>query len=488
MNPKLPAGKQSAGGLVLRAAICACTLSALLVPLAALADHGAASSWPTLRGVDRVALEDSLPAMEAAYRAAPRDNSVVRAYADVLFKLGDMWRAREVMAPLATPSSANIGDLILGAKVAYLLGDYRNAETLYTRLAKVARAPADAYNKAIEGLVMVYYQTNQYARAKGIVLPRRPDAGEPGPSDLLAYMQRFTGQPYQITWAGPEKVAHLPIVNEFTAPGALPLVKLEVNGHAVEFILDTGGDRLYIDEAVARQAGIRTIAERRAKYAYTGGAYVSEPLGVADTVRLGEVVLGNVPVIVAKWKTLAAPGDGVVTTQILKQFLSTVDYANKEITVRERSEPGQRQFRDSLKGVAPVAIPFFMSDTHLMFAKGSLNGHGDLNLLVDSGLAMSVPLIIVDETAKMLRLPKTAVAQTHMYLSPIESYGLGALIRGPTQALGNVMVETDAYRAQGFLFDALISHQYLWQFGSVTIDFDSMAFLFPGSVGQQGQR
>jgi len=41
-----------------------------------------------------------------------------------------------------------------------------------------------------------------------------------------------------------------------------PLLRLEVNRQPVEFILDTGGDRLYIDESVATKVGIRTIAKR----------------------------------------------------------------------------------------------------------------------------------------------------------------------------------------------------------------------------------
>ena len=38
---------------------------------------------------------------------------------------------------------------------------------------------------------------------------------------------------------------------------------------------------------------------------------------------------------------------------------------------------------------------------------------------------------------------------------------------------------------QGFIFDALISHQYLRHLGSWTIDFDSMTYYFPES-GRSG--
>ncbi len=293
-------------------------------------------------------------------------------------------------------------------------------------------------------------------------------------------MERFEGEPYQIEWATPDKVAHLPIINDFTRPGALPLVELEINGHMVEFILDTGGDRLYIDEAVAETVGIRNIAERRSRYAYTGGESVGEPLGVAETVTMGKVTLKNVPVIVAQWKAMGQTTDGVVTTQMLKQFLSTVDYTNSRITFRERSDTGLRQLLDSFGDDRPHQMPFFMSATHLMYTKGSLNGHEGMNMFMDSGLASSMPLVILNETVEFLALPKNDLPGTNYYWSPVNSHGIGSLLRGAGQALGNVLVEENSYWSQGFIFDALISHEFLRHFGSWTIDFDTMTYYFPG--------
>ena len=59
---------------------------------------------------------------------------------------------------------------------------------------------------------------------------------------LPARQEAFEGEPYGIEWAGDEKIAHLAMTNDITQPGALPLVTLDVNGEAVELILDTGGE------------------------------------------------------------------------------------------------------------------------------------------------------------------------------------------------------------------------------------------------------
>jgi hypothetical protein len=426
-------------------------------------------------------VERELPALEAAYREAPGNHAVRRAYADVLVQLGDIWQANDVIAPLATESTSNWHDLELGGRLALMTCDYDRAEKLYKHLSAVARSDTEMHEKAIAGLALCYYQTKQFAQTRVLHLAGK-DSDNHGLTSLLTFMQKFEGSPYQVEWENNEKVAHVKMVNNYRAPAALPHVKVTINGQTLEFVLDTGGDMLYVDGDVAGKVGIRNIHARRSAYAYTGGKTVDEPLGVADTVKLAEVTLRNVPVVVAKWKSLGAPGDGVVTTQILKQFLTTVDYEKSEITLRERSENGRKQLFESFSGSKPHRIPFFLSGNHLMFTKGALNGRKGLNVLLDSGLATSMPLVLHEETARDLGLEKKPVPGTKYFTASLQSHGIGQLTRGPTEALGNVLVENDPYWSRGFIFDALISHQYLYHLGSWSIDFDMMTYYFPSEV------
>jgi hypothetical protein len=199
---------------------------------------------------------------------------------------------------------------------------------------------------------------------------------------------------------------------------------------------------------------------------------------------MGQVTLRNVPVIVAKWKAMGLTSDGVITTQILKQFLSTIDYENREIILRQRNEAGLQQILDTFKDEEPYRLPFFMAGSHMMFTKGSLNGHDSLNIFVDCGLASTMPLVILDETVEFLGLEKHRIEGTDYYWSSIQSHGIGPFIRGETQALGNVFVEDNPYWQHGFVFDALISHEYLRHLGSWTIDFDNMSFYVPAEASK----
>ena len=424
-------------------------------------------------------VEAALPARADAFAADPNDEDARHAYADILFKLGNMWEADEVIAPLADPSSWNVDDLRLAARLAYLLGHYTRAETLYDRLMDLTEAGSEAHADATRGLALTWYQTNQFAKAPELPAPE----GNEGASSLLNFMQAFEGEPYGIEWTTDERISHLPMTNDITQPGALPIVDLEVNGQTVSLILDTGGDRLYLDKGIYASLGLTTLTNREARYAYTGGATVEEPLGVAETVTLGDVTLTNVPVVGATWKEIGQTSDGVLTTQLLKQFLSTMDYDNRRITLRERTPEALAQVMTNFAN-PPLEAPFFMTTTHLMFAKGDLNGH-EINYFLDSGLAMSMPMIVVDETVELLGLETNDIEGTPYYWTAIESHGLNGLVKGATQAMGNVFVEQDFFWQAGFMADALMSHQYLWPLGSWTIDFDNMTYYFPAPESEE---
>ena len=466
------------------------TLAVLPATLAIGACQPDTASEPTYREAAaaeedfriRSDVEAALPARSEAFTADPDDDDARWAYADILFKLGDMWEADDVIGPLASPASSNVDDLHLAARLAYVLGDYARAEPLFSRMMELTQEGSEAHADATRGLALTFYQTNRFASARALPAPEDSE----GTSSLITFMQAFEGDPYGIEWTTDERIAHLPMTNDITQPGALPIVDLEVNGQTVSLILDTGGDRLYLDKGIYESLGLTTLTHRQARYAYTGGETVEEPLGVAESVTMGNVTLTNVPVVGATWKEIGQTSDGVLTTQLLKQFLSTMDYDNRRITLRERTPEALAQVMATLGDMPPpVQAPFYMTATHIMFAKGSLNGHEGINYFLDSGLAMSMPMILVDETVELLGLDTNAIEGTNYYWTSIESHGLNGLTSGATQALGNVFVEDDFFWQGGFMADALISHQYLWPLGSWTIDFDNRMYYFPAQESEE---
>ena len=240
---------------------------------------------------------------------------------------------------------------------------------------------------------------------------------------------------------------------------------LEIDGEAVNLILDTGGDRLYLDRGIYDRLGLPTLANREARYAYTGGETVEEPLGVAATVTMGDVTLSNVPVIGATWQALGQTSDGVPHDADPQAVPDHRRLRQPPHHLSRAKRRGPRRSHGDLRRHAARRSAFYMTSTHLMFAKGTLNGHPGMNYFLDSGLAASMPLVIVEETVEFLELEKTEIEGTPYYWSLVESHGLDGLPSGAAQALGNVFVESDFFWRSGFMAEVLISHQYLWPKG-----------------------
>jgi len=408
-----------------------------------------------------------LESAEAAFIKATDDDALQKKYATLLYQTGDFWKAKEIINPLLEKSK-DVETLMLGARLAYLMGDYSDSEKRFSHIMKIAEKDSDEYNKALEHLVLTYFQTHQYAKARE--LPQIDKL-----KDFLDAMKKFPGKPYQVEWDNEEKIATLP----YEIKGMLPSMKVVVNGKELEFILDTGGNLFYIDKVVAEECGLDKLVTTKGKYAYTKGEEVEEFIGRADSVKLGDVTLRNVPFTLAEWKSRGPQSDGVVTTQALKEFLATVDYANKQMIFRQRNQNGKEQFKASIAGKETVTMPFVLDVTHLMFVRGSLNGTDNLSFFVDSGLAASMPFIGMDGLIEDMGLELTKIQGTEYSWFKINSLGIGDLIlEKPTQGLAGVMVQENTYWRLGFIWDGLISHQFLKNFGSWTIDFDSMTYIF----------
>jgi len=296
------------------------------------------------------------------------------------------------------------------------------------------------------------------------------------------FLRKFKGEPYGIEWTTADKTARMPFTNDIFEPGVLPYMDVTINGHELSFLLDTGGAYLYLDKGLFEKVGAKLIQTTRNKYAYTGGEYVEEYMGSFDTFEIDGLKVTNVPMMATPLQGRGVEADGIITTQFLKQFLSTIDYENNEIVLRERSDRGKAQFKASMASRELVQIPFYMSRIHLMFAKGNFNGQAGMNMFMDSGLAAVQEAIITNESAEQLNLKKEEIAGTPYYTANVSTVGLDGLKHMPGTVLGNVFVDDNPYWSHGFLFDGLISHQYLWTQGSWTIDFDTMTYYFPAEV------
>ncbi len=147
-------------------------------------------------------------------------------------------------------------------------------------------------------------------------------------------------------------------------------------------------------------------------------------------------------------------------------------------------------FREALEGQTVTTIPFALASAHMMMAKGQLNDKDDLTFFVDSGMA-SEEGAAFDAPIQTLNYAGIPVPETKMNESigggggadyamgnfAIERLGLGNLVQ--TDSLGEYgSTLPEHYWVMGFIQDGLISHNFLRQYSSWTLDFTDMVYYF----------
>lgn len=221
-------------------------------------------------------------------------------------------------------------------------------------------------------------------------------------------------------------------------------------------------------------------------------------LGKIDTLELHDITVHNVPVFILGTKHFTEDSsdnlhviNGVIGTSVLEQFLPTVDYLNNKLILRRKTQENRKKVSEEYANHQVKTIPFYLDSLHLLYAKGSINGRENVLFFVDSGLADDAShnaFIMPTQTFDYLNLPlpevierketKTGagvVVEYSGYFS-VETIGLEGLVR--QNMTGLYIADTEAsYWEQGFISDALISHNYLKNY-IWTIDFDKMEMIF----------
>jgi len=417
---------------------------------------------------------------EAAFQRSSGDPAARFGYAKLLYQAGEFWRARDLLVPLAESTAASDEALELAARLEFLTGRYDTAEQLYDRLIQARAGDMSKQVMASVGKMFVYYQRDRFDKIATLDFP----PGVQLPNVTLA--KAFDQPPYRLEWHNDRKVSEV----AFYAVDPLPQFAIEVNGVPLLVLFDTGGDVLIIDDEVAKALGIPNVATTMGTFG--GGLQSKVGFGKVDRVKVGDVTMHDVPVMILATKRFTLdpkyPLSAIFGTALMRQFLGTIDYRNRKIVLRERTLENARTVRRGLEGRLAAEVPFVLDATHLMHARGSLNGKEGLTYFIDSGLAVEAALSAPVQTLRYaaIPVPLTKVPEggvgggggkfaTGSF--PIKSLTLGPLrqtgVRGEHGAR-----PPESYWDRGFIADGLLSHGFLKQYGSWTIDFDSMTFLF----------
>ncbi len=411
---------------------------------------------------------------EAAARLAadPADGAARLDYASRLYESGSFDEARAQAAPLLETAEPATDALVLAARLAYFTGDYPEAERLYDLL--LARDPSN--QRAAMGFIMTRYQTNAFARASELPEATRAAIQFPTLDLMLAFGAE---EPYRTSWAA-ARATDVP----FLSTDPLPIIEVTVAGRTLYAIIDTGADCFVLDSDIAKELGIVSVATAMGMFA--GGKQAEIGFGRADSLSLGGVTLRSVPVSLLPTKALSL-GEleigGIVGTAVLRQFLSTLDYPNGRLVLRERSPGAGDAFLAASEGRVADVVPFYLQGTHFLLAHGSLNGHDGLVFHVDTGLAGVPSFATTRETLDAVGIPIPEVEVKEGVIGgagggfavgefEISELGLGQIRR--SDLVGSYGGQPPgSYWRLGFILDGLISHNFLRDY-AWTLDFDGM--------------
>ncbi|WP_281080378.1 aspartyl protease family protein [Klebsiella quasivariicola] len=396
---------------------------------------------------------------------------------------GNLDKAEKYLKPLLSdPHYAN-NALYTQGVVCYLKGDYVQAEALFRKGARDLKSRIK--------LLYIYYQTGQYSKARELFDDEQLKSLSKNDIALLTSMSSFgSAQPYRLDWKADKAV--LP----FISMNNLPVVSVMVNGQPVNVFIDTGADLFVIKSEMAKTLGLTSQASFTGTYA--GGKTAEINHSRLQTLGLGDVTLHDVPVDIADFPeswvfTDERTGkkidiDGILSTGVFHQFLTTMDYPERQLVLMPRRKISQREVseRDGSH------IPFILEGTHFMIVKGAVNGKEGMTFFLDSGL---------DDPDASILLQKEALNYAGLKLQdgeryapddnkgglggggfavtrlPIDSVSVGALHQKGLTGLYGVLPEQLYFTESGMILDGFLSHQFLRHY-KWTIDFDAMMMTF----------
>jgi Aspartyl protease len=355
--------------------------------------------------------------------------------------------------------------------IALLSNEFEAAETFLTRAIELA--PDDTFSKL--QLADTFVRQDQLARA----VPLLQGLGETERAWAVTYVS-ISGTPYDVHGADSTTV-------QFPALDPLPHFDLSVNGMEPQrFIFDTGAT-LNLTKETAQAAGLVGLAT---SHMFAAGQQLTLTHGVADSIRIGEAELRNVPLTWPDQILLPELPDGklpagVVGTDIFYRFLTTLDYADRSLVLRRKTTTELERFRTEATRAGAEVLPLWLATDHLACTLGSLNDYGPRVVLLDTG-AFGLGVITIERFARESGIELGDPGPGGVYQVVAEEISLGdavgsdmpGLVRPDSCPSGQCPLPPDLFT---FEVTGAFAHEFYKPF-AVTLDFVDMNLYITGAL------
>lgn len=356
-------------------------------------------------------------AQPAKRNKKPKPTPEEIARADRLFHSGSFAEAQQAYVEIAAKDPKDFHAASQLGYIALLSNKLDDAEYLLRKALDLKHGDADAKIMLAEAL---YRKNDFFHAARALQGLGSEDAAKLKNYSTLnaAKLESFRDEdPYRFERDAGEST-RLP----FVASDPLPVVNVRVNGGPdVAFFIDTGGAELLLDSEFAREINVKSMGSVQGTF--SGGQHAQVDNGRVDSLTLGSWTLRNIPVGMLPLRSMSSGFgvkqiNGCIGTNVLYQFLSTIDYRTGELILRKKNAANLKRFdaaggppsppgagkrsawrntqsnnRAGVNGTPNagvtngIVVPMWMAGDHFMVAWGRVNTQPMSLFFVDSGLA-----------------------------------------------------------------------------------------------------
>jgi hypothetical protein len=399
--------------------------------------------------------------------------------ADSLFQSGKFSEARDLYSQLAAKDPKDFHAALQLGHIALLANQLDDAQKWLNKSLSLKAADPDAKIMLAEAL----YRQNKFPEAAAALVGLGPqDAAKLKPYSTLneAKLASFKGKPpYELHGEGESTRL------KFVKAEPLPLVHVRINGapEAI-FFIDTGGSELLLDTEFAKELGVKVLGS--VEGTFSGGQHAEVTNGRIDSLMLGSWTLNNVPVGMLPLRGLSEGFgvkhiDGCVGTNVLYQFLSTVDYTAGELILRRKTPANLKQF-DAEGKSRNVVIPMWLAGDHFMVAWGRIQNTPPALFFIDSGLAgagVKLAESVIKEANIQLQHDKASQGEGGGGSLKIVPYVVSEVSMGEIRETNVEGLYDGPFpweNAWGFHVAGMVGHDFLKPY-AVTLDFVGMRII-----------
>lgn len=277
---------------------------------------------------------------------------------------------------------------------------------------------------------------------------------------------------------------------KFIKTDPLPIVEISLNGQGpYYFFIDTGGADIILDTQTANRLGIEQLGEMKGSFAAGKPGMIG--LGVLDDLQVGEINIHHVPINILNLdgvdEILGHEIHGVITTSLLRHFFSTIDYKNQQLILRQYNSINAATINHMAD--QNVAIPFWMSEMHMILARGHINNLEPTLFFVDTGLAgngFAISQWLLDDAAITLDWTHAETSLGGGGALKSVNFTLDEVTLGEgRQSISKQAVAAEQHEQDlniykgvlGFAVGGTISHSF-FRDGALTFDFENMRLIY----------